>query len=268
VLLRGGGDLGSGVALRLTRAGIPVVIVELPAPLSVRRLVSFSEAVYDGSITIESTRAVRMDNGTDPFAVIQSGKIPVLIDPEVEISRKQQPLVWVDARMRKRPPDTDLQVAPLVVGLGPGFTAGLDCHAVIETNRGPHLGRVYWQGTTEKDTGKPDWVGQYRSERVLRAPVSGILNCLKNIGNQVSAGELLAEINGQPITAPFNGVIRGLLRDGVYIEKSVKVGDLDPRNDPSLCSQVSDKSLSIAGGVLEAILSQPEIRKRLYSQGG
>lgn len=265
VLLRGGGDLGSGVALRLVRCGIPVVITELPQPLSVRRKVSFSEAIWDGEIVIEGVRGFRTDIHQDIISSALQGDLPVLVDPTGTLLKRIPPQVIVDARMCKFRAEKLSGEIPLVIGLGPGFTAGENCDAVIETNRGPNLGRVFWQGPAEEDTGLPERVWQYRAERVLRAPASGEFEALHEIGDRVTGGTPVARVTGVDIPAPFDGVIRGLLRNGMRVEKGVKVGDLDPRNDPGLCTRVSDKSLSIGGGVLEAILSRPKIRRCLYS---
>jgi xanthine dehydrogenase accessory factor len=265
VLIRGGGDLGSGVVLRLVHCGIPIVVTEIAQPLSVRRLVCFSEAVPEGRMVIEGVESILCHDSEQAYTQARKGVVSVLVDPAGEITQTYPPSVWVDARMRKRNPECGIDSAPLVIGLGPGFTAGKDCHAVVETNRGPHLGRVYWQGSTEADTGIPEKVYEFREERVLRAPVSGELVCRKNIGDMVTAGMALAEIKNQTIVAVFNGVIRGMLRNGAQVECGQKIGDVDPRNDPQLCRQVSDKALSIAGGVLEAILSRPDIRFKIFS---
>jgi xanthine dehydrogenase accessory factor len=265
VLIRGGGDLGSGVVLRLVHCGIPVVVTEIEQPLSVRRLVCFSEAIPEGRMVIEGVEAVHCQSSEQALTLAYKGAVPVLVDPEVEMARSNPPAIWVDARMRKRKPERGMEAAPLVIGLGPGFSAGEDCHAAVETNRGPHLGRVYWQGSTESDTGIPEKVYEYREERVLRAPVSGELICMKNIGDMVTTGMALAEVRQLTVYALFNGVIRGLMRSGVQVERGQKIGDVDPRGDIQLCRQVSDKALAIAGGVLEAILSRPDIRLNLFS---
>jgi xanthine dehydrogenase accessory factor len=268
VLMRGGGDLGSGVVLRLVHSGLPVVITELAQPLSVRRLVSFSEAVYDGEILIEDIRGRRCGLDEDVLALAATGVVPVVIDPDGDLPARLPPLIRVDARMRKAPPEPQLQQAVLEIGLGPGFTAGFDCDAVVETNRGPNLGRVIWQGGSESDTGIPEQVQQYRSERVLRAPRNGRLEVMHTICEQVRRGTVLARVDGLAVEAPFDGVLRGMLRDGMTVTAGVKIGDLDPRDNPTLCTRVSEKALAIGGGVLEAILSLPEIRARLYSGAG
>ncbi len=264
VFIRGAGDLGSGVALRIYRAGIPVVLSELPKPLCVRRKASFSEAVRFQQTIVESIKAVMCKSTDEVRSVITEGNIPVVIDESAEIVNGLHPLVCVDARMRKVSPEYDINAYPLIIGLGPGFTAGKDVHAVVETNRGPRLGRVFWQGMTEGDTGIPEQVRDYRAERVIRAPIDGILNVVHDIGSRVAEDDVIATINHKPIHANFTGFIRGMLPDGYSVTAGMKIGDLDPRDDPQICELISDKSLSIGGGVLEAILSKPDLRKKLY----
>jgi xanthine dehydrogenase accessory factor len=262
-IIRGGGDLASGVAVRLRRSGIQVVITELSQPLAVRRWVSFAQAVYDREITIEGIQAVLTDNLETVRNLIQNNRIPVLIDPNAGLRAQLQAQVLVDGRMTKLPPDLGMEAAPLVVGLGPGFTAGENCHAVIETKRGPFLGRVYWQGSAEPDSGLPDMVANHQFDRVLRAPMTGVIQAHARIGDHLEKGMIIAEVGSKPVFAPFSGMLRGLLKDGLLISEGVKIGDLDPRDDQRLCELVSDKALSVGGGVLEAILSRPEFRTLL-----
>lgn len=260
VLVRGGGDLASGVALRLHRSGIRVVITELARPLAVRRAVSFAEAVYEGTWEIEGVRG-RLVEADQLSAAWEADEIPVLIDPELEILTATRFLVVADARLIKQPPAPLPRPVPLHIGLGPGFTAGSDCHAVIETRRSHTLGRVIWEGASQPDSGEPE--GDPR--RVLRAPRDGILQGAKRIGEHVEAGEVVAVISDQyPVISPFGGVLRGLLHDGLYAVQGMKVGDVDPRDDPAACYLVSDKALAIGGGVLEAVLSRREIREKLF----
>jgi xanthine dehydrogenase accessory factor len=260
ILIRGGGDLASGIALRLSRSGFKVVIAELPNPLAVRRTVSFSEAVYAGEIIIEGLCARLVDSPAEAYELVRQGIIPVVIDPQAAILNDGYFSVLIDARLLKLRADNSLSSAPLVIGLGPGFTCGENCHAVVETQRGHFLGRVYWSGSASDDTGQPE--GDAR--RVLRAPLEGILTGHAQIGDHVEAGQVIAEVGGEKIAAPFAGVLRGLIRPGVAIQKGVKIGDIDPRNEPSYCFTGSDKALSIAGGVLEAILSRYSLLKPLF----
>lgn len=262
-LVRGGGDLASGAVARLHRAGFAVAVAELDRPMAVRRLVSFAQAVYAGEVWVEEIRAVRIEQPGEAAACIQAGSVPVLIDPEAESAIVLHPQVLVDGRMRKSPPEKALDDTMLVIGLGPGFTAGLDCHAVVETKRGPHLGRVMWRGSAASDTRLPEPSAGFSEERVLRAPAAGVMRGLVPLGSRVREGEPVAEVAGSVVRAPFDGLVRGLLHDGLQIEPGVKLGDIDPRDDPSICALISDKALAVGGGVLEAALSRREIRRCL-----
>ena len=264
ILIRGGGDLASGIAYRLHKAGLKVIITEIGQPLSVRRKVSFCEAVYDGEITIEGVIG-RLAAPETILSTLSDGEIPVLVDPDLTIlSSPLSILCLVVATLRKRPPETGLVTVKLSIGMGPGFTAAKDVHAVIETNRGHTLGRVYWQGSALADTGIPEQVLGIRAERVLRAPADGKLITHGDIGDHFDKGDTICEVEGIPVNAPFDGSLRGLLRSGVIVKKGLKIGDLDPRDDPRYCTLISDKSLALGGSVLEAILSQKEIRKELW----
>ncbi len=264
ILIRGGGDLSSGVAYRLVRAGWRVVITELPQPLTVRRLVAFSQVIYSGRMTVEGIEAVRVENAEEAIASMDAGKIPVIVDPDAAIRESLHPQVIVDGRMTKLASDLHITDAPLVIGLGPGFVAGVNSHAVVETKRGPYMGRVYWQGSAEPDSGQPDTVGNRQEERVLRAPASGEVQTLVEIGSQVNAGEAIVRIGDEVVRAHFTGLLRGLIHPGVVVERGVKVGDIDPRLDSRLCESISDKALAMGGAVLEAILSVSEFRKGLW----
>jgi xanthine dehydrogenase accessory factor len=268
VLIRGGGDLASGIAFRLHKSGFRVVITELPKPLAVRRLASFSEAIYAGEVLIEGITAKKVAEIDDPLRILQllsKGRIPVLIDPEGKSVQSVHPSVIVDARMLKAAPEALKHTAKLYIGLGPGFIGGANCHAAIETQRGPWLGRVLWDGPTEPDSGMPEAIADKQTDRVLLAPTDGSIKAVKTIGELVRQGEEVAKVNDKAVIAPFNGVLRGLIHPEVEIHKGMKIGDLDPRNDPQLCNHISDKALAIAGGVLEAILSKAELRPHLWS---
>ncbi len=251
ILIRGGGDLASGVALRLRHAGFPVVITELPRPLSVRRAVSFSEAVYEGDWIVEGVRARRVDSVAEALSLAGGGLIPVLVDPELAAVKLAGFSAVIDARLLKTPIPYSLSPAPLILGLGPGFTAGENCHAVIETMRGHTLGRVYWTGTTRPDSGQPE--GDPR--RVLRAPADGVFESRAEIGQHVEAGDIVAVISNQyPVASGVSGVVRGLVHSGLEVSKGLKVGDIDPRDNRDYCFLVSDKALAVGGAVLEAVL--------------
>lgn len=261
VLIKGAGDLATGVAVRLHRSGFPVAMTEIERPLAVRRMASLAQAVFDGRATVEDVTGVRCE----PHSVdvcLAAGEIPVLVDPQAHSVRLLQPAVVVDAIMAKNNSGTRIDDAPFVVALGPGFQAGEDCHAVIETNRGHYLGRVIWQGGAEPDTGKPgDLPGAAaNSSRVLRASIAGFAVSPFEIGDHIAAGEVVAVVHGKngdraPISAPFAGILRGLVHPTVPVAAGMKIGDLDPRAQRAYCFTVSDKSLAIGGGVLEAILS-------------
>ena len=260
VLLRGGGDLATGVALRLRRAGIKLVITELPQPLAVRRTVSFAEAIYEGHHTVEGMTA-RLVQKDLIHSTLERNEIPILVDPDASILSFSNFHGVIDARLTKQTPAPLPLEVLLHIGLGPGFHAGKDCHAVVETRRSHTLGRVYWSGTTQPDSGQPE--GNPR--RVLRAPGDGILTAQAKIGDHVEEGQVVAVVSDQyPVISPLRGVLRGLIRPGLHVTKGLKIGDVDPRGDPSACTLVSDKSLAIGGGVLEAMLSREEIRKILW----
>lgn len=256
-LVRGGGDLATGVIYRLRRAGLPVGVLELDQPRVARRRAAYAEALYSGAIAVAGLTARRVPL-EDLGGLVAPGAaefVPVVVDPAGEAVARLRPDVLVDARMAKAALDTRLEQAPLVVGLGPGFEAGVDCHAVVETNRGHDLGRVLWQGSAQPDTGRPEAVLGLEKERVLRAPVNGRLQAQKAIGDFVLPGELIAVVDGQPILAPFGGVLRGLVHDGLGVTANEKVGDLDPRGRREACFTISDKSLAVGGGVVEAVLT-------------
>jgi len=250
-LIRGGGDLATGVAWRLNRAGFPVVVTELAAPLAVRRTVALSTAIDDGSIDIEGMIGKRVASLDEAIAVTSAGEVAVIVSPELPPIGAS---VVVDARLAKRNIDTTVEDAGLVIGLGPGFNAGEDCHVVIETMRGPRLGRAIWHGTPAADTGIPDQVQGRGAERVLRAPARGELVWSKTIGDRVGDGDELGSVGGQVIVAPFDGLIRGLIRTSQSVELGDKVGDVDPRAGASYL-EISDKALAIGGGVVEAVLT-------------
>lgn len=264
VLIRGGGDLASGVAVRLHRSGFQVVITELPQPRVVRRSVSFAEAVFVGHAEVEGVIAELHTDLEEVKAALRAGMIPILVDPDLACLEILQPEIVVDARMRKKPPETGKELATLVIGLGPGFIAGENCHVVIETNRGHELGRVLWAGAPQADTGIPGNVNGFSSERVLRAPADGELISGAAIGDRVGKGQVIALVGGQAVLAPFDGILRGLLRPGSQVKQGLKIGDVDPRDDPNMINLVSDKSRAIGGAVLEAILACPDLRSGLW----
>jgi xanthine dehydrogenase accessory factor len=263
ILVRGGGDLATGVAARLHRSGFAIVVTEIAQPLAVRRLVALAEAVYAGEVGIEDLRGRKVEDIATAREALAGGIIPVLVDPEGQSRHELHPLAIVDGRMLKHSQPAELESEPLIVGLGPGFTAGVNCHAVVETKRGHALGRVRWEGAAEPDTGIPEPVSGHAVERVLRAPAAGELRSHAALGSLVKKDDLIATVGNVDLLAPFDGALRGLMHDGVHVEASEKIGDLDPRNQVGFCFHISDKALAVGGGVLEALLSRPEIRRPL-----
>ena len=254
ILIKGAGDLASGVAVRLARCGFPVVMTDLEHPTSIRRTVCFSEAILKGSFSVEDVTAQFAESTEDVPEILKEGKIAVLADPNAECIKALRPDVVVDAILAKRNLGTSMQDAPIVICLGPGFCAGTDCHAVIETMRGHDLGRVILEGSAEPNTGIPGNIGGYTVERVLRAPIGGVFTEVRHIGDLVRKGDVVAYVGDEPIPASIDGVIRGLLPDGTPVTAGMKSGDIDPRPVLSHCYTVSDKARAIGGGVLEAII--------------
>lgn len=254
VLVRGGGDLGTGTAYRLHRAGFRVMVSELPQPLVIRRTVAFASAVYDGQTEVEGVKARLANDEDDVRSLLEQHTVPVIVDAEGRALTSLQPDAVVDARVAKRNLGTTLADAPIVVGLGPGFTAGRDVHAVIETMRGHNLGRVILQGSTQPDTHVPGLVHGYGRQRVLWAPRAGRFRGDAQIGQRVEAGEIVAWVEEQSVQAGISGVLRGLLHDGLDVRERQKVGDIDPRGITEYCFTISDKARAIGGAVLEAIL--------------
>ena len=255
VLIKGAGDIATGIALRLHRAGMQVVLTDLPKPTAIRRTVSFSEAILKGETTVEDVKA-RAVSVEEVSEVLAAGEIPVLADPECHCREILKPQVLVDAILAKRNLGTKITDAPAVIAVGPGFTAGEDCHAVVETMRGHYLGRVIWEGSAQPNTAVPGLIGGYAGERVLRAPADGIFRQILNIGARVQPGEAAGFVGEEPMTCTIGGILRGILPDGTPVHKGMKAGDVDPRCEEAHCYCASDKALAVGGGVLEAILQK------------
>lgn len=255
ILIRGAGDLASGIALRLFRAGLDVAMTDLPKPTAIRRTVCFSQAIPFGECTVEDVTAVRAASAADARRILAERKIPVLCDPGCECRRELRPDALVDAILAKKNLGTRITDAPVVIGVGPGFTAGTDCHAVIETMRGHTLGRVIREGSALPNTGIPGEIGGKSAERVLRAPQDGVFHGLRQIGDRVEAGDAVAEVGGLTMRTAISGVLRGILADGTQVFAGMKAGDVDPRCEVAHCFTASDKALAIGGGVLEAVLT-------------
>lgn len=255
VLIRGAGDIASGIAARLYRSHIDIVMTDLPNPTSIRRTVCFSEAIRNGSAIVEDITAVRADDMGDIGKIIEEGNIAVIADPECRIREIMSFDAEIDAVLAKRNLGTRISDAPAVIAVGPGFIAGKDCHACVETKRGHYLGRVIFDGSCITNTGIPGNIGGYTEERVLRAPCDGIIRPFKNIGDHVEAGEIVACVGDEPVISRITGVLRGILPEGTEVGEGMKSGDVDPRDIREYCYSISDKASAVGGGVLEALLS-------------
>ncbi|MFP3928914.1 MAG: selenium-dependent molybdenum cofactor biosynthesis protein YqeB [Desulfobacteraceae bacterium] len=253
VLVRGAGDIASAVAWRLNVSHFPVVMTEIPRPLAVRRRVAFCEAVWDGTAEVQGVRARCVGGPEEVEETLARKEIPLLVDPDLKHIRTIAPGVLVDATLAKRNTGVHRDLAPLVIGVGPGFFAGRDVHMVVETNRGHYLGRVLLEGGAEPDTGVPGPVLGYTEERVLRAPAEGLLEPSAEIGDKVVPGQAVASVGGVEVHTQIAGVLRGLIRPGAHVSQGLKIGDVDPRGDISYVDTISDKGLAVAGGVLEAL---------------
>lgn len=257
ILVRGAGDLATGVIVRLSKAGFAVVALESERPSAIRRTVSLSEAIYEGTAMVENVRAVRVTSAEEALAELAPGVVPVLVDPACASLSSLVPIALVDAILAKRNTGTKMSMAPIVVALGPGFEAGVDAGAVVETNRGHDLGRVLTTGQAEPDTRVPGVIGGFGAERVLHAPVDGTIAPLCGIGDFRHKGEALFAVDGKTrviVTCPFDGVVRGMIRPGYPAQAGFKVADVDPRCRKEHCFSVSDKARAIAGGVLEYLV--------------
>lgn len=251
-LVKGGGDLASGVALRLVRAGYSVVITETPRPTVVRRTVAFAEAVYEGRVQVAGIEAALAAHEQEIWELLSRDIVPVVVDPRADIRHRLCPDLLVDAIMAKQNLGTCITDAPAVVALGPGFFAGRDVHAVIETMRGPALGRVIMQGEALPDTGIPAERNGSGKERILRSPGDGLFVPLKQIGDQVGRREVVGMVGDLPVISKLDGILRGILREGLWVDAGFKLGDVDPGAQRGDCYLVSDKALAIGSGVVEA----------------
>ena len=259
VLIKGAGDLASGVAVRLHRAGMKIIMTDIPEPTVIRRTVSFAQAVYDGETTVEDIQGKKVENAQEALAVIETGKIPVIIDPACNILRELKFDAVIDAILAKKNVNTKITDGPIVVALGPGFEAGVDCHAVIETQRGHNLARVLLSGKPAPDTGIPGMIGGYAKERVIKSPADGIFVTTAKIGDIVAVDDSIgyietAEKAHVPVKTVIPGVLRGILYDRLPVFAGMKIADVDPRPVYDHCFSCSDKARAIGGGVLEAIL--------------
>lgn len=255
IWIKGAGDLASGIALRLYRCGFNIIMSDIEVPTTVRRTVAFSRAVYEKEAKVENVLAELADSKQDIERVLADNKIAVVVDPDGILKNEYKPDIVVDAIIAKYNIATRIDEAEVVIGVGPGFYAGKDVHAVVETKRGHDLGRVIHEGEAFPNTGVPGKIGGYDVERIIRATKDGVFRANTEIGKLVKKGDIVAYSDDEPIFASIDGVVRGLLQDGVQVIKGMKSGDIDPRGNIENCYTVSDKATAIGGGVLEAILS-------------
>ena len=261
IIVRGGGDLATGTIYKLKKSGFPVLILEVPNPSAIRRNVAFCEAVYQGTQTVEDMTCYLVKSVEQAEQFINEGKLCVLVDPMGESIARLKPLAVIDAILAKKNLGTNRNMAPITLALGPGFAAGEDVDAVIETKRGHNLGRVLWEGAAAPNTGIPGVIGGYGKERVIHCPAKGILRNVKKITDTVSRGEVIAVVETEdgnvPVEATLDGILRGLIRDGYPVHVGFKMADIDPRAEEyENCFTISDKARCIAGGVLEALLQR------------
>ena len=255
VVIRGGGDIATGTICRLHHCGYKLLILETANPTAIRRAVAMSEAVYEGCQTVEDVTADRVASFDECAAIWATGRIPLLVDPAAKLLYQVQPVALVDAILAKKNCGTTKNMAPITIGLGPGFCAGKDVHAVIETARGHRLGRSIYSGYPLPNSGIPGRIGGYTTERVLYAPDAGIIEVLHDIGSKVNKGEPVAAIGTTELLAPITGLVRGMIRTHTKVTKGLKIGDFDPRiSEVENCYTISDKARCISGGVLESLL--------------
>ncbi len=254
VVLRGAGDIGTGVIHKLIRSGFRVLALEIEKPTAIRTAVAFSSAIYSGATEIEGIKGIRTESVAEAQNIMARGQAAVMVDPSASVVKEIGPCALVDAILAKRNLGTDRSMAPIVIGLGPGFCAGRDVHAVVETNRGHYLGRLILKGYAAEDTGTPGAIVKKTGERVLRSPAGGIFKPLTSIGDLVSEGDTVALAGTLPVVTRVSGVVRGLLPGGIEVPEGFKVGDVDPRGVRRYCYSISDKARAVAGGVLEGIL--------------
>lgn len=254
VIIRGGGDLATGIGHRLFMAGFQIIILEVEKPLAVRRTISFSEAIYIGEATVEGVKSIFCKNLCTLMDVLNDRNVPVIIDPNGKIIDTLKPMAVVDCIMAKENLGTHKDMAPITIGIGPGFNAGEDVDLVIESNRGHNLGRVIHKGYAESNTGIPSSINGISEGRIIRATEDGIIKWNVNIGDMIKENVIIGNITGTEIRSKIKGKIRGLIKDGIYVNKGLKIGDIDPRGEEIDVNTISDKARAIGGGVLEGIL--------------
>ena len=253
VVIRGGGDLATGIAYRLFKSGYKVIILDIEKPTVIRRTVAFSEAVYSGEVTVEGVKAILGKNIEDIYEILKQNCIPVYIDEKGDVIKDLKPLAVVDAIIAKKNLGTNRSMAPITIGVGPGFEAGIDVDLVVETNRGHYLGKVIYKGKAIENTGIPGDTMGYTEERIVRALDSGVVEVFFNIGDTVEVGDIICKIGNSDVKAQIPGILRGMIKEGLEVPKGFKIGDIDPRGIKDYAFTISDKARAIGGGVLEGI---------------
>ncbi len=254
-VIKGAGDIASGIALRLKHAKFDIVMTDLKYPTAIRRTVCFSQAIVNGSMVVEDVTAENAQSIEEVKSVLGNGNIAVIADENAECIKELKPDIVIDAILAKKNIGTKITDASVVIAVGPGFEAGVDCHAVIETQRGHYLGRVFLNGSASENTGVPGNIGGYTVERIVRAVKDGIFRPICSIGDIVEAGQIVAYVDDEPVKCAIGGVLRGILPENTPVFKGMKSGDVDPRCKLEHCYSVSDKALAVGGGVLEACLA-------------
>ncbi len=254
IVVRGGGDIATGVAHRLYQAGLKVLITEQARPTVIRRTVAFANVLYEPGMAVEGVIATVVNSLAEVETAWEKGQMPVWPEDAGKVCGAIQADVLVDATLSKQNTGITSAMAPVVIGVGPGFEAGIDVDAVVESQRGHHLGRVFYQGKAAPNSGIPGIIAGVGKERLLRAPCVGVFTAEAAIGDVVKVGQRVATVAGQPVVTAIDGLLRGLLADGLQVKEGFKVGDVDPRVYPDYCRLISDKARAIGGAVLEAIM--------------
>lgn len=254
VIIRGGGDIATGVAYRLHRSGFKVLILEIEKPTVIRRTVSFAQGVFEGQTIVEGVRAIKVDRVEDIYQCWENKDIPILIDEELEILKEINADILIDGILAKKNLGTSKDMAPITIALGPGFEAGVDVDVVVETKRGHYLGSLIFEGFAEPNSGIPGLINGYGKERVIKSPANGVIRHVSKIGDLVKKDDTIAFIEKVPVKASIDGVLRGLIMEGLEVYKGLKIADVDPRGIKEYCDTISEKARAVGGGVLEAIL--------------
>lgn len=261
VVVRGGGDIATGIIQKLHRSGFKVLILELENPMVIRREVSFAQAIFDNEKVIEGIKAIKVDEIEGIKKVWDQNEIPIIIDEKCDILNKLKIDILVDATLAKKNLGVSKDMAPITIGVGPGFDAGNDVDLVIESNRGHDLGKLILKGKAQLNTGVPGNIAGFTKERVIKSPCEGRIKTINKIGDLVTKGQIIAEIESEPVKAKIDGVLRGLIMNNTYIKKDTKIGDVDPRGIREYCFTISEKARAIGGGVLEGILYMKRMKK-------